>query len=69
MLPAGALVMLRYGPWEAGTRTLSSVISVSTLLDGIPVYWLRPGVGAALQAACGGLFYLSQGGLRLKCSD
>ena len=27
------------------------------------------GVGAALQAACGGLSYLSQGGLRIKCSD
>ena len=28
MLPAGVLVMLRCGPWDAGPRTLSSVISV-----------------------------------------
>ena len=42
MLPAGVLVMLRYGPWDAGTRTLSSVISVFRR------WVLSPDTGSAL---------------------
>ena len=46
MLPAEVLVMRRYGPWNAGNRMLSSVISVFRLLDAFHVYWLSLGRGS-----------------------